>query len=297
MLINELKLIQLFCQTDDFAKVFEPTLMKHLLPASTTLLKRSAVNKPAISLSEMMTIEILYHLSGYKCFQYFYQQEVQQGSLHTYFPKAPAYNRFVELKPRMLLPLIAYLHCVRLGQFLGLYYADSTTLKVCHNRRIHQNRVFSQVAKRGHTSTGWFYGCKLFLVVNALGEIVQAFMTPGNVSDNTTSGLKKLLKGLSGLALADKGFINQKAFDELLSNGLKLITAIRSNMKNSLMLLQEKMLLKKRGMIESVIDILKSVCNIEHTRHRSALNMMVNTYAALCAYATFDRKPSIFSTL
>ena len=126
---------------------------------------------------------------------------------------------------------------------------------------------------------------------------MQAFMAPGNVSDNTTPTLKKLLKGLSGLAFADKGFVNQKAFDELLANGLKLITAIRSNMKNKLVGLKEKMLLKKRGMIESVIDILKSVCNIEHTRHRSALNMMVNTYAALCAYSTFDRKPSIFATL
>jgi hypothetical protein len=297
MLINELKLIQLFCQTDDFANVFEPGFCKHLLADCTTLPKRSAVNKPAISLSEMMTIEILYHLSGYKCFQYFYQQEVQQGSLHTYFPKAPSYNRFVELKPRMLLALIAYLHCARLGQLLSLYYADSTALKVCHNRRIHQNKVFRGVAKRGHTSTGWFYGCKLFLVVNALGQIVQAFLTPGNVSDTTTSTLKKLFKALRGLAFADKGFVNQKAFDELLANGLKLITAIRSNMKNKLVLLQEKMLLKKRGMIESVIDILKSVCNIEHTRHRSALNMMVNTYAALCAYATFDRKPSIFSAV
>lgn len=292
MIINEVKLIQLFCEVDDFAKVYEQILAPHLLPF-THKMKHSS-NKPRICLSEMMTLEILYHLSGHKCFEYFYCHEVLHGSLHAYFPAAPSYNRFVELKPRMLMALICYLHCVRLGRLIGLYYGDSTALKVCHNRRIHNHKVFSGAAKRGQTSVGWFYGFKLFLVVNGLGEIVQAFLTPGNVADNATSTLKRLFKGLTGLAFADKGFVSQAAFEQLFAQGLKLITAIRSNMKNKLMLLQEKMLLKKRGMIEAVIDILKSVCNIEHTRHRSPLNMIVNTYAALCAYSTLERKPSIF---
>jgi hypothetical protein len=292
MLINEVKLIQLFCEIDDFTYVYEQKLAGHLLPVTPN--SKYSTNKPCISLSEMMTLEILYHLSGYKCFEYFYCQEVLQGSLKSYFPHAPSYNRFVELKPRMLVPLICYLHCLRLGTFLELYYADSTALKVCHNRRIHCHKVFRTSAKRGQGSTGWFYGFKLFLVVNGLGEIVQAFVTPGNAADNALATLKRLFKGLSGLAFADKGFASQKAFTPLFEQGLKLITYIRSNMKNKLVLLHEKMLLKKRGMIESVIDILKSVCNIEHTRHRSPLNMMVNTYAALCAYSTLERKPSIF---
>lgn len=292
MLINELKLVQLFCEIDDFTHVYEQKLAGHLLPVN--LNSKHSSNKPRISLSEMMTLEILYHLSGHKCFEYFYQHEVLQGSLKSYFPAAPSYNRFVELKPRMLVALICYLHCLRLGAFLGLYYADSTALKVCHNRRIHCHKVFRATAKRGQCSVGWFYGFKLFLVVNGVGQIVQAFVTPGNVADNGLVTLKRLFKGLTGLAFADKGFASQKAFTPLFEQGLKLITYIRSNMKNKLLLLQEKMLLKKRGMIESVIDILKSVCNIEHTRHRSPLNMIVNTYAALCAYSTFDRKPSIF---
>jgi hypothetical protein len=292
MLINEVKLIQLFCEVDDFAKVYEQKLAPHLLPANHN--SKHSSNKPRICLSEMMTLEIVYHLSGYKCFEYFYCHEVLQGNLHSYFPHAPSYNRFVELKPRMLVALICYLRCMRVGRLIGLYYCDSTALKVCHNRRIHQHRVFARSAKRGQTSTGWFYGFKLFLVVNGLGEIVQAFLTPGNVADSASSTLKRLFKGLSGLGFADKGFVNQGAFELLFSQGLKLITAIRSNMKNKLVLLHEKMLLKKRGMIESVMDILKSVCNIEHTRHRSPLNMLVNTYAAMCAYSTLERKPSIF---
>jgi hypothetical protein len=292
MLINEVKLIQLFCEIGDFTHVYEQKLAPHLLPSAHNT--KPGSNKPRICLSEMMTPEIVYHLSGHKCFEYFYVHEVLHGSLHAYFPHAPSYNRFVELKPRMLIALICYLHCVRLGRLIGLYYCDSTALKVCHNRRINQHRVFSRSAKRGQTSTGWFYGFKLFLVVNGVGEIVQAFLTPGNAADSATSTLKRLFRGLSGLGFADKGFVSQPAFEQLFKQGLKLITAIRSNMKNKLVLLHEKMLLKKRGMIESVIDILKSVCNIEHSRHRSGINMLVNTYAALCAYSTLQRKPSIF---
>ena len=200
MWINELKLVQLFCEIDDFTKVYEQKLAIHLLPAGSS---RRSVNKPSVRLSERMTLEIVYHLSGCKCFEYFYVQEVLQGSLHAYFPAAPSYNRFVELKPRMLVALICYLHCLRLGRLLGLYYADSTALKVCHNRRIHQHRVFKGSAKRGQTSVGWFYGFTLFLVVNGLGEIVQAFLSPGNVADTATATLKRLFKGLTGLGFAD----------------------------------------------------------------------------------------------
>jgi len=59
--------------------------------------------------------------------------------------------------------------------------------------------------------------------------------------------------------------------------------------------MKHKLLLKKRGIIESVNDILKTVCDIEHTRHRSPVNRLVNTYAALVAYTWMERKPDIFT--
>ncbi len=291
MLINTLKIVEIFCEVDDFCKVYEEKLAPHLLACPTS---KHSVNTPGLTLSELMTIEILYHRSGHKCFQYFYEQEVRSGGLHSYFPQAPSYNRFIELKPRMLLALISYLHCLRLGVLLGIYYGDSTTLSVCHNRRIKHHRVFARQAHRGKTSVDWFYGFKLFVVVNGLGELMNVFVTPGNVSDSSAATIQRLFKGLTGVAFADKGFINAKAFEALLQQGLKLITSIRSTMKNKLVELNEKLLLKKRGMVEAVIDILKSVCDIEHTRHRSPVNMLVNTYAALCAYTTLERKPSIF---
>src|SRR3954454_4454113 len=98
MLINELKLVQLFCEIDDFTQVYEQKLAGHLLPVNPN--SKYSSNKAHISLSEMMTLEILYHLSGHKCFEYFYRHEVLQGNLKSYFPAAPSYNRFVELKPR-----------------------------------------------------------------------------------------------------------------------------------------------------------------------------------------------------
>jgi hypothetical protein len=123
MLLNEYKLIEIFCSVDDFCKLYEEKLLPPLLPSTST---KKPVNKPSISLSQMMVIELLYHLSRHKCFQYYYEMEVLKGSLRRYFPKAPSYNRFVELKPRILMALIAYLHLCRIGLMLQIYYADGT---------------------------------------------------------------------------------------------------------------------------------------------------------------------------
>lgn len=291
MIQNPLKVIQIFCELDDFINAVEKFLNHKLIGSSNP----QSVHKPEISLSEMMCIELLYHLSGYKCFQYYYEQLVRQGALRSYFPSAPSYSRFVQLKPRVLPLMILYLNCCRIGQLCGLYYADSTSIAVCHNRRIHSHRVFFGKAKRGKTSTGWFYGFKLFLVVNAFGEIIKVMFSGGNTADNNAEHLVKLFDKLKGWAFADKGFINQNAQEKLLQKGLHLITGIRSNMKNKLMNYQQKILLKKRGMIESVYDILKTVCDIEHTRHRSPINALLNIFAGVCAYTFLERLPNIFN--
>lgn len=110
MLINALKVVEIFCEVDDFCKVYEEKLAPHLLPSATS---KHSVNKPCVSLSEMMTIEMLYHRSGHKCFQYYYEQEVLGGSLGSYFPSAPSYNRFIELKPRMRFDWLSALPAIR----------------------------------------------------------------------------------------------------------------------------------------------------------------------------------------
>lgn len=139
-----------------------------------------------------MCLEILYHNSGYKCFQYYYQREVENRYLSSYFPVALCYGRFIQLKPRMLTYLVLYLNLCRLGQLSGIYYADSTILGVCNNRRIHSHRIFKNLAARGKSSTGWFYGLRLFLVINAFREIINAFFTSGNVAGNNLETTVKL---------------------------------------------------------------------------------------------------------
>jgi hypothetical protein len=89
MLINPLKIIEIFCERDDFVQSVERFLQGRLVGSRSP----HAVNEPTISLQEMICIEVLYHLSGYKCFQYYYQQAVQQGALRSYFPSAASYNK------------------------------------------------------------------------------------------------------------------------------------------------------------------------------------------------------------
>ncbi|ANH80029.1 hypothetical protein A8C56_02675 [Niabella ginsenosidivorans] len=210
MLLNELKIIKLYCELDDFVKAFDEKL-------STKLLE-SHIRKPI-------------HHSGYKCFQYYYEQCIEKGTLRSWFPSAPCYNRFVQLKPRMLLYFVFYLNLCRIGMLCGIYFGDSTTWCVCNNRRIHNHKVFAGKAARGKSSTGWFFGFKFFLVINAFGEIMNAFVTPGNVADNNEKTMIRLFSKLKGWAFADKGFINQKAFEQLLGTGLHLVSGIRRNMK------------------------------------------------------------------
>ena len=75
MIINELKVIKLFCELDDFTQAFNKKIAEHQLEKYNP----KSVHKPELDVLEMMCIEILYHHSGYKCFQYYYQQEVEKG--------------------------------------------------------------------------------------------------------------------------------------------------------------------------------------------------------------------------
>jgi hypothetical protein len=282
--VNEEKLLEIFVWSDDFVK----SSSVHALPAPLGQRRR----QPALSLSEIATILIFYHHSGYKCFEYYYQRCVLKD-LRSCFPKAPSYSRFVQLIPRCL----RLLHCM--SQFLGrvhsgpgLYFIDSKKLPVCHNRRIHSNKVFKGLAQRGKSSTGWFFGLKIHLVINHLGEIVNFVITAANVMDNNKNVLDKLLQFVQGKCFGDKGYLS-KHFEYFHQQGIQLITRIRKNMKNYPMDLLDKLILQKRGIIESVNDILMSVFDIDHTRHRSPQNAVTHIMGAIMAYNFYDNKPSI----
>jgi hypothetical protein len=209
----------------------------------------------------MLTLLIFYHWSGYKNFQYFYER-FALVYLTSYFPDMPSYSRFVELIPRQAMKMYMLLKMQSLmGQRTGTYFIDSKKLPVCHNRRIHSNKVFSGFAARGKSSTGWYYGLKVYLIINQLGEIVNFELTSVNVSDNNAELLQEIFDGLKGTCYGDKGYL-AKLFDYFHQNGLKIVTKICSNMKNVFMQLDEKVNLKKRAVIESVNAILMSVFEI-----------------------------------
>ena len=190
----------------------------------------------------------------------------------------------------IFVPLFAYLLHLR-GEITGIAFIDSTSIDVCHNKRIYRNKVFKGFAKRGKTTSGWFYGFKLHLIINDKGEILAFQLTPGNVTD--ISMVETLSRGITGKLFGDKGYISSEIGKKLLKRGLELYTTIRSNMKQKLMSLKDKILLRKRSLIETVNDQLKNISQVEHTRHRSIGNFLINMLAGIAAYCHQPKKPSL----
>jgi transposase len=281
-------LLELFVHVDDFCQSFLPIFEEHLLTSGITQRRRER----SLSISEVMTILIHFHQSHYRNFKAYYCEHVQTH-LRSEFPALVSYTRFVEFMPSALLPLCAYFQQTCLGDCTGVSFIDSTSLDVCLNQRIASHKVFTGLAERGKTSTGWFFGFKLHLVINGRGELLSVYLTPGNVDDRNP--VPRLLRKLFGKVFGDKGYISQPLREFLRQTfGVQLVTKLRSNAKNLLpMPLMDRILLRKRAIIESVIDQLKNISQIEHSRHRSFTNFLVNLLCGLIAYAHQPKKPSL----
>lgn len=281
-----MSLLALFVSVDDFCMVYQEYVQSVQLESQTG---QRPGPKPRLSLSEVMSIIIHFHQSGYREFKDYYQKEVIKH-LRSEFPRLVSYNRFVELMPEALIPLCLYLQSL-FGPVTGVSFLDSTRLVVCHNKRIGRHKVFADVAARGMSSMGWFYGFKLHLIINDRGEILTFYLTPGNVDDRKP--VPHMARALWGKLFADKGYIAQALFEQLLERGVQLITPLRKKMKNRLMPTIDKILLRKRSLIETVNDQLKNISQLDHSRHRSFDNFMVNLVAALIAYSLQPKKPSL----
>jgi hypothetical protein len=283
MSIAEPDLTELFCDVDDFCQQFLPEWQRQQLTSGESRRRRKGVMSP----SEIMTLMIYFHQSHYRHFKGFYLEHVSKF-LRRAFPRLLSYTRFVAVMPSVLVPLSVYLHTRRRGEMTGISFIDSTPLIVCHTRRAHSHRVFKDLARWGKTSTGWFYGFKFHLVVNDRGGLLSLQLTAGNVDDRQP--VEQLVRGLSGKLFGDKGYISQKLFEQ----NLQLVTKVRRNMKNKLMAMIDKLLLRKRAIIETINDQLKNISQIEHTRHRSLANFLVNLLAGVAAYTHQPMKPSIY---
>jgi len=278
---------EIFCEIDDFCKMFFPQFERNLLPAPhATTQRRRAISMAA---SEIMTILVLFHMSWYRNFKSFYLDCVI-GRLKGYFPRLLSYTRFVEIEKRVI-PALCVFMMLKTGEETGTYYIDSTALAVCHNKRIKRHKTFNGLAARGHTSMGWFYGFKLHLVINNIGQIMAFSLTPGNTDDRKP--VTTLLKDLNGITAGDKGYISTSLAGKLKENGMRLVTRVRKNMKAALHTTLEALVLSKRGIVETVIEQLQSICHIDHTRHRSPDNFVANLLAGLIAYTFKPIKPTV----
>jgi hypothetical protein len=280
-----MSLLELFCAVDDFCQAMEPETRKQRLSAGRQRRARAG----QLCTSEIMTILIHFHQSQYRTFKAYYTQQVQVH-LRAEFPNLVSYGRFVQLMPSTLALLCGYLFTC-FGRCTGISFVDSTALAVCNNRRIHQHKVFAGLAARGKTTMGWFFGFKLHLIVNDRGELLGFCLTPGNRHD--VKVLPKLAARLFGKLFGDRAYLSQALFDQLLAQGVQLITKLKTRMKNRLMPLADKVLLRQRAISETINDQLKNISQIQHTRHRSPINFLVNLLCGLIAYCHQPKKPSL----
>ena len=276
----------LFCHVDDFCKAFEAQWHKKLLNHGG--IKR--IRAKSLCLSEIMTILIAFHQNHYRNFKQFYLNCVKQHWCNA-FPGLPSYQRFVEWIPSTIIPLCVYLkHCF--GECTGISFIDATSLKVCHNRWISNHKVFDGLAARGKTSVDWFFGFKLHIVVNERGQILNVTLTPGNVDDRLP--VRDLLSELFGKVFADRGYVSKKLASQLLEEfDIQFFAKPRRNMKNKRQRLHDKLLSRKRSIIETINDQLKNISQIEHSRHRSPTNFFVNVLCGLIAYCHQPKKPNL----
>ena len=172
-----MRLLELFCDVDDFYSSFAPQWQRQLIETG----QKQRCRQSRLSDSEIMTIMIHFHQSHYRDFKAFYQRHVAVY-LCNEFLELVSCSRFVELMSRVLVPLCAYLKS-RYDTCTGISYIDSTRIPVCHNKRMTRNRVFTDMARLGKSTMGWFYGFKLHLIVNDQGGILGVNVTPGN-TDN-----------------------------------------------------------------------------------------------------------------
>jgi hypothetical protein len=279
------KITEIFYLADEFCKEFEAYL-------SSKIIGNKPKRKPTLAVSEVITITVLFHSGCFRNMKHFYLNYVQKH-LSEAFPNTVSYNRFTELMQSSILAMSMFLKTCCLGDCTGISYVDSTPVRVCKNKRIKRNKVFKGIAELGKSSMGFFFGFKLHLIINDKGDILNFVITQGNVDDREPLKNQKFVEKIMGKLFGDKGYISSELTQLLFIDGIQLITNIKKNMKNCLMEMSDKILLRKRAVIETVNDELKNICQIEHSRHRSFANFISNLVAGLIAYSFFPKKPSI----
>ena len=314
-MITQDKITDIFCMVDEFSKKFDMEIAKGELISSNGIRRRH--RNASLSDGEIMTILIVFHFGTFANFKHYYLHYIRVH-LHQDFPDAVSYNRFVELESRVFFKLMFFLKLYAFGRCSGISFVDSTMIPVCHNLRRYANKVFKGMATDGKGTMGWCHGFKLHFTCNDRGEIITFCLTGANVDDRNPKVWNVLAKELygrlfadrgyisprlfedlfkdgihlvTGIKVNDRGYISPRLFEDLFKDGIHLVTGIKVNMKNKLMPFWDKIMLRKRFVIECINDMLKNTAKLVHSRHRSINNFLMNLVAALAAYCFYDNKP------
>ena len=173
------KITTIFVDVDDFIKDVDHFSMRKQLSGDLVAHRNRKTN---LSLSEMMTIYIGFHLSNYTNFKHYYNDYLCTHYKHL-FPGLVSYERFNQLQNRLFVPLMLYIHNRCSGKCTGISYVDSTTLPVCHIKREKQHKVFKGIAQKSKSTMGWYFGFKIHLIINDKGEILSFCFSRTNVDN------------------------------------------------------------------------------------------------------------------
>jgi len=251
-MITKDKVTEIFCIIDEFDKNLSAELAKNLrLPSHNSDGKRYRNRKGRLSESEIMTILVCYHFGAYRNFKEYYLNWVK-GVMRQDFPDAVSYNRFVELMQRVFFKMMLFMKLYAFGKCRGITFVDSTMIPVCHNVRRYYNEVFASLAKDGKGTMGWCHGFKLHLLCNDSGEVITFCLTGANVDDRDSRVWTVFAKVLFGKVFADRGYIKQELFESLFNQGIQLVHGLKAKMKNKLMPMWDKIMLRKRYIIECI---------------------------------------------
>jgi len=273
-------LTHLFIFVDDFCNSYNEAL-ENYVKENNLVFPCKNINKyesMTLCLSEIITILISFHLSDFKNLKAYYKFLCIYHRKE--FPNLCSYNRFVEREREAFYPLKVFFECIS-GECDGLSYIDATCLPVCHIKREHICKMFKGIAKKSKSTMGWYYGFKLHLIINKYGHPISFELTKSTVDDRKVP--ESIFSKIFGKLYGDRGYISEKFRKKLKDNMIDMINPIRSDMKPKLVTEEDNNNLKKRGIIESVFNLLKNVLSMQHTRHRSGKNYVVNLISSLCA--------------
>ena len=279
----------LFCTIDDFFQKNEAIYWQYLKQENPKVRHRSGV----LCLSEIIFIAVWYKNSQIHHFKAFY------GMIKRFYSKLfkalPSYQRMIYLINQYQMVLQALHISLTSNTQTACAWVDSTTLPVCKNQRIQRHKSLKQIATRGKSSMGWFYGCKLHVLVDAQGHFIQTQLSHGHISD--VKMLPKLSQGYIGKIFGDRGYISENLKDQLLKQGIELITYHRKNMRPVALSTKDEAMLRQRNKIETIFSLLKQQYNLVSSRHRSISGYFAGIYASLCAYQICHQNKPLFTTI